>query len=139
MLVGWLVAGPVAAEPLPIVERAARYLWEGNRFNADGASWCADFAVHVLGEDLPVAPSRSAKALYNAFAKAGRLTNEPQPGDLIFFWRESPSSWKGHVGIVAAVDADTIATIEGNVTGRVTQRFYRRRAVPQLLGYGRVN
>ena len=123
-----------AEEPLHIAQAA---VGSGNVFNEDGANWCADAVVAWLGDRLPVAPSRSAKQLYNRFKAAGRLTDVPRPGDVVFFWRESPASWKGHVGVVESVTAVTMTTIEGNVGDKVVRRRYARNAVPQLLGYGR--
>ena len=117
---------------------ARTYVGAGNEFNTDGANWCADFVVKVLGADLPVPPSRSARALFNAMYVAGLITDDPQPGDLVFFWRDSPSSWKGHVGLVEKVTPQFIATIEGNVGGKVVRQKYVRGAVPRLLGYGAV-
>lgn len=142
-VVGGLLAlvlgmGSASAESLTIAARAAQHVGAGNRFNQDGQSWCADFAIAMAGAQLPVAPSRSAKQLFNRFKAAGRITADPVPGDLIFFWRESPTSWKGHVGIVESVTTTTITTIEGNVSDRVTRRTYPRQAVPRLLGFGTV-
>lgn len=129
-----MVCPPVAFGATPL----AQYVGQGNTFNTDGANWCADFAVHVTGDALPVEPSRSAKQLYTRFKAAGLLTTTPQPGDLVFWWRESPTSWKGHVGIVESVTADTITTVEGNVSNRVQRRTYPRQGMPKLLGFGKV-
>jgi hypothetical protein len=91
----------------------------------------------------------SARAMWNATHEVERVES-PQPGDLIFFWRESPSSWMGHVGIVEEVvqkfpGVDTrsfsiIRTIEGN-KGKFpakVARYEYTTPVPQLIGYARI-
>lgn len=134
-----IIAAQVAfGEERDPVKVAKLYVNYDNVFNDDGANWCADFVVAVFGDTLPVPPSRSARALWNAIKAASLTTNDPQPGDLIFFWRESPSSWKGHVGLVERVSASHVWTIEGNVGGKVVQRMYNRNAIPKLLGFGAV-
>lgn len=137
LLVGSLLVNLVIV-PLVSAASLSSYVGQPNRFNTDGAAWCADFAVHVTGDALPIKPSRSAKQLYTRFKAAGLLTKNPQPGDLVFFWRESPTSWKGHVGVVESVTSDTLTTVEGNVSNRVQRRTYPRHAIPRLLGFGKV-
>ena len=90
----------------------------------------------MAARDLPVSPTRSARALYNRFKHAGRLTTEPQPGDLVFWWRNSPNSWTGHVGFIRTVTDTEIVTIEGNVNNRVVERRYPRHNISRLLGFG---
>lgn len=102
------------------------------------ASWCAGFVSWVLreaGVDIPY--KLSARQFWNM---ARNRVTTPQPGDIICFWRESPSSWKGHVGIVYKVGDGWITTIEGNVgafPAKVKRITYY--GVPKnLLGYVRV-
>jgi CHAP domain-containing protein len=53
-------------------------------------------------------------------SRTGRLTNDPQPGDLILFGGR-------HVGIVESVNADgTLTTIEGNSSDGVHRRQHSR-------------
>ena len=133
----FLDQGYLLAQPTPL-ERAKATIGHTNHFNHDGANWCADYVVTMAGERLPVSPSRSAKQLYQRFKAAGLVVSQPQPGDLVFFWRESPQSWKGHTGIVEAVSSTTLTTIEGNVGRIVQRRTYARHAIPRLLGFGRL-
>jgi len=117
---------------------ALQQVGSGNKFNEDGSNWCADFVVFVYKEKLPVEPSRSARALWNNFRKAGLTTENPKPGDIIFFWRESPNSWKGHTGLVKEITGTHIVTVEGNVKGKVTIRTYKLGEIPKLLGFGKI-
>jgi hypothetical protein len=49
--------------------------------------------------------------------KAGRTTQQPQPGDLV--------AWDEHIGIVESVQPDgSIATVEGNSSDKVSRRTY---------------
>jgi hypothetical protein len=50
----------------------------------------------------------------------------PEPGDIVVFWRESPQSWKGHVGIFTGISFDKngfivlVATRETEFRSQVT-------------------
>lgn len=119
------------------LDLALDYVGSSNKFNKDGLSWCADFIVFVYKDKLPVESSRSAKSLWKNFQEAGLTTENPQPGDLIFFWRDSPKSWKGHVGTVKKVTPTEIITVEGNIKNKVVIRTYNRHHIPRLLGFAK--
>ena len=57
---------------------------------------------------------------------------KPQLGDIAVFWRESPSSWKGHVGIFIARDGNIIYTLGGNQENQISIVGY---PIDQLLGF----
>jgi len=106
----------------------------------DDQPWCASFVSYCLNEagitelGYPVA----AKVIWNKGRKAGWQVNEPQVGDLICFWRESPHSWQGHVGIVKEVKSSEILTIEANLgdfPSLVKVNAYSKTDIPRLLGY----
>ncbi len=98
-----------------------------------GGEWCAAFsgycyrrAAEIRSHPWPSwtlrsdKPELGAKALTKAMGKVGRMFTDPskaRPGDLVCWHRRTgPVSWKGHVGIVIAVDSDgIIETCEGNV------------------------
>lgn len=137
-----------------VVDRAAGYIGQGEvggdnkgQFvrrvlnGEEGMSWCAAFVSTVLKEEGKQYPyMRGAKKMFQIFKAQGKVVQTPEPGDLIFFWREKKSSWKGHVGIVEAVTPTTIHTIEGNVgkyPAKVKRLSYPRKDVPKLLGYAR--
>lgn len=119
------------------LDLALQYVGSENRFNKDDQNWCADFVVFVYKDKLPVQASRSARTLWKNFQKSGLATKDPGPGDLVFFWRETPNSWKGHTGLVKEVTDTHIVTVEGNVKGKVVVRTYKRDKIPRLLGYGK--
>jgi len=62
---------------------------------------------------------------------APRTLADPRPGDVVYF-RHS------HVGIVVAVRATALTTIEGNASDAVRQRVYSGwRSIADIDGFGR--
>jgi uncharacterized protein (TIGR02594 family) len=57
---------------------------------------------------------------------------KPTIGDVVVFWRESPTGWKGHVGLFIAQDFNIIYTLGGNQSNALSISAYPR---DQLLGY----
>lgn len=103
-------------------------------------SWCAGFVSWVLeqAEFKELDYSLSAKAIFNQAKAKNMLTANPQPGDLVVFWRESPHSWKGHIGIVSDLTSTQIVAIEGNrgeFPAIVKEVTYPKSHIPKLLGF----
>lgn len=80
------------------------------------------------------------------YQKNGRLFDDPQPGDQIFFYR-SDKSGISHTGLVRAVDSTYVYTVEGNTSsasgvvangGCVREKKYKLN-YNRLAGYGRPN
>jgi len=107
------------------------------------ASWCAGFVSYILSKAnvVDLGYKLSAKAIWNEARELGWTVEVPQAGDLIVFWRESPNSWKGHIGIVEKVDDDYVYTIEGNkgkYPAKVKRFKYNINDVSKLIGYIRL-
>jgi hypothetical protein len=113
------------------------------------ANWCSAFvcwcylqAANKLQIKMPFRYTLSARNLFNQF-KAGRglcLVEIPEPGDLMFLWRESPDSWMGHVAMIEKRDDALNYVVEGNI-GRfpsMVKRSYYPLNPTNLLGFGRV-
>lgn len=112
-------------------------------------NWCAAFVCWCFAQHPEPAPFRftlGARGLRNTFRRRGWLI-EPSaehpllPGDLVFWWRDQPSSWKGHIGLVHHVADGILYTVEGNKGGfpapvRVFDYVLAR--MERLLGFGRV-
>ena len=96
-----------------------------------GVAWCAVFVawcfVQAYGKDAalkllcqPTKPANNAgagcKYARNYFKNKGQLHDDPQPGDVIFFYSSDKSSIQ-HTGIVYKVDSSKVYTIEGNTSG----------------------
>lgn len=123
-----------------LVNTAARYLGmnelqvenaTGSRL-ADGL-WCAGFVRETLkqtyGNNLPAwyknCNTNSCSEVLNAArqnGKAFRDGNSAQPGDLIVF--NTSRGQARHIGIVAKIENGKVYTIEGNSSGKVSQRVY---------------
>lgn len=126
----------------------ARDLHAAGYYNGDkcGFAWCdvfvdwcffqlcggdADKAQEMQSQSGPYGAGCGFSAQY--YKKAGQYFSDPQPGDQIFFGSGSTYT---HTGIVEAVDADTVTTIEGNTSNQVARLTYKR-TDSSILGYGR--
>lgn len=112
--------------------------------NMQNQPWCGMFTLWVFdkcfGVDKALAmlcspkptgiPLCSAGAGY--FKSAGRWSNKPSLGAIVFFF---VSGGINHEGIVTAIDGDTITTVEGNSSDMVSRRTYKIGS-PQIAGYG---
>lgn len=110
----------------------ARDLADAGFFNGSkqGYAWCAVFvtwviwqlcgkdkdkAMEILCQTGPYGASCTSAVQY--YKQAGRFfTDNPQPGDQIFFWNSSKTA-PGHTGIVVDVDEQYVYTVEGNTSG----------------------
>ena len=100
----------------------------------DETSWCSVFIAYCAKELNQKYP-KSATA--RSWLDLGVKVSDPVPGDLVIFWRESPNSWKGHVGIFIGYDSNTneIITLGGNQDDMVKIKKY---SANQVLGYRRI-
>lgn len=107
-------------------------------------SWCVHQAAEDRGHPAPFDYSGGARNILDQLHARGMKLpggEDPQPGDVVVWWRESPSSWKGHIGIVTDVASGMIWTIEGNRGGfpaPVRQFSYVLERERRLLGFGRL-
>jgi uncharacterized protein (TIGR02594 family) len=125
------IAGP---EQNPSIERYAR---EGGSFewqNDDLTPWCSIF-VNWCAKQAGLKGSGRANA--RSWLLAGQPVSDPQPGDIVVFWRESPDSWKGHVGFFFgfAHNGKRVFCLGGNQGNQVSISAYD---VQQVLGYRRL-
>ena len=113
----------------------------------NGYAWCDVFydwlMVQAFGPELAkemlCQPADSAgagcsfSALY--YRQAGQFFDrDPQPGDQIFFTYQTGEV--SHTGIVNAVGATNLVTIEGNSSDGVNMRTYQK-SDRSIYGYGR--
>lgn len=98
----------------------------------DETSWCAAFTnVMLKRANKPYLNTLNARSLLSI----GVEVKTPQLGDIVIFWRESLSSWKGHVGIYVSEDETSINVLGGNQGNKVCVAPYFKRRV---LGFRRV-
>lgn len=103
-------------------------------------AWCAGFVSWTLqrsGKDKPYL--LSARSYWTTYKS--KRTKSPRPGDVIVFYRGTPGSGQGHVGIIEKIKGKQIFTIQGNVgpyPARVKRIVYNIDHIPHLLGFVRV-
>lgn len=99
----------------------------------DETAWCSIFANWcALKADL----ERSKKLNARSWLEVGTEVETPQTGDIVIYWRSSPHSWKGHVGIFINKIGSNIYTLGGNQKNSVCIQPYSE---SQLLGYRRLD
>lgn len=108
---------PGAAHNQRIVEyaREAGFAW----IDDDETPWCSIF-INWCAKKAGLQQSKRATA--RSWLTVGTPVDRPEPGDIVVFWRESPHSWKGHVGIFLGYshDATRIYCLGGNQGNQVS-------------------
>jgi uncharacterized protein (TIGR02594 family) len=105
---------------------------KGANIQDDETAWCSAFANWVLAEGGSIG---SGKLNARSWLNVGEAVTEPKLGDIAVFWRETPVSWKGHVGFVIRVEGDYVWVLGGNQGNEVKIQAYNTN---QLLGYRRI-
>lgn len=100
----------------------------------DEIAWCSTFVNWVA---MKAGLQYTGKANARSWLNVGTKVTTPEPGDVVVFWRESPQSWKGHVGIFLGVSTDKkrVYCIGGNQGNRVSVSAYR---LENVLSYQRL-
>jgi uncharacterized protein (TIGR02594 family) len=95
----------------------------------DETAWCAAFANWVLRE---LGYLYTGKLNARSFLELPGTVLEPKLGDIVIFWRDSPESWKGHVGFFINQDENFVYCLGGNQGNQLNIKPYDRNRV---LGY----
>jgi len=99
----------------------------------DSTAWCAAF----VGWCLEMAGIKSSRKLNaRSYLTIGKRVTKPQEGDIVVFWRDSKTSWKGHVGFYAGETDTAIKVLGGNQSNMVQISEYPKY---RLLEYRRVD
>ncbi|GAA2712049.1 CHAP domain-containing protein [Actinoplanes palleronii] len=95
-------------------------------------AWCADFARWVWGQAGANTAGLTAGAIsFQGYGTkrgtwhAGASLTGVQAGDVLG-WRFGGGTADDHVGVVVAVGADSVTTVDGNYQNRITTRTIRR-------------
>jgi len=101
---------------------------------SDEIPWCSNFVNWVAWK---AGLQYSGKPNARSWLNIGRKITNPEPGDVVVFWRESPQSWKGHVGIFLGVSPNKkrVYCLGGNQGNRVSVSAYR---INTVLSYQRL-
>ena len=100
----------------------------------DNTAWCGAFLMWCAwqsGFEFPV-DNLTARA----WLDVGTETECPLVGDIVVFWRESVTSWKGHVGLFVNARGSNIYVLGGNQDDSVSIKPYPKK---QLLGFRRLS
>lgn len=93
------VSGPEHNPTIVKYAKEAGFDW----VNDDETAWCSIFVSWVA---LKAGLKRSKLANARSWMDVGTPTSDPEPGDVVVFWRESPESWLGHVGFFMGFSKD---------------------------------
>mgnify|MGYP000324283663 CR=1 FL=1 len=89
----------------------------------DETPWCAAFVGWCLKSvDIPHLNEVAARK----YEKYSNETKEPKVGDIVVIWRQSSTSWKGHVGFLHSMDETHVSILGGNQGNVVSIRKYPR-------------
>ena len=105
-----------------------------SKIKTDEDAWCSVFVGYCAKK---AGFNYKIKPLAKSWLEVGKKVQEPQPGDVVIFWREDPSSWKGHVSIFIGKDTETneIICLGGNQDDQVC---FRRYSAASVVGYRRL-
>ncbi|CAL2077752.1 conserved protein of unknown function [Tenacibaculum sp. 190524A02b] len=98
----------------------------------DETAWCSAFANWVA---KTAGMQFTGKLNARSWLKVGREVTSPQMGDVVVLWRESPNSWKGHVGFFIRKTNRHIYILGGNQRNSVCIIAY---PINRLLQYRRL-
>ncbi|AXT52653.1 TIGR02594 family protein [Aquimarina sp. BL5] len=92
----------------------------------DETAWCSAFANWVAKK---TGYSYSGKLNARSWLNVGKSTNTPSVGDVVVLWRESPNSWKGHVGFFIKETRGFVYVLGGNQNNKVCISAYPKNRV----------
>lgn len=87
----------------------------------DETAWCSAFVNWVA---IECGLEFSGKLTARSWLNIGWPVYDPEPGDLVIYWRESINSWKGHVGFFCREYKGWIYTLGGNQNNQVNIKAY---------------
>lgn len=98
----------------------------------DETAWCSAFANWVAKKE---GFDYSKKLNARSWLKVGKKVETPELGDVVVLWRNSKTSWQGHVGFFIRETAGFIYILGGNQNNQVKISAYPKN---RLLEYRRL-
>ncbi|CAL2080341.1 TIGR02594 family protein [Tenacibaculum sp. 190524A02b] len=95
----------------------------------DETAWCSAFAGWVAQQ---AGYEYSNQLTARSWLQVGTTTHQPNQGDVVVLWRESPNSWKGHVGFLVKETNRYVYLLGGNQGNSVCVKAYPKNRV---IGY----
>jgi len=111
--------------------REAGFSW----VNDDETPWCSIFMNWVA---LKAGLERSKQANARSWLQVGRnVDTTPRPGDIVVFWRNSPTAREGHVGLFFGFskDGEKVYCLGGNQGNQVSIAAF---SAGTVLGFRRL-
>ncbi|MEM9680608.1 MAG: TIGR02594 family protein [Bacteroidota bacterium] len=99
----------------------------------DETAWCSAFANWVAKTS---GYEYSGKLNARSWLSVGESVVNPEVGDIVVFWRESPESWKGHVAFFIKATRGYVYVLGGNQGNKVCIKAYPKNRV---LDYKKLN
>ena len=102
----------------------------------DETAWCSAFANWVAKS---AGFEYSGKLNARSWLSIGESTETPDWGDVVILWRESPESWKGHVGFYVKETKRYVYVLGGNQRNSVCIKAYPKNRIldfKKLKRYG---
>jgi uncharacterized protein (TIGR02594 family) len=99
----------------------------------DETAWCSaclNYFCKKLGYE------RSGKLDARSWLRMPIHVLKPTLGDIVVLWRDSPTSWKGHVGLFISQRANVIYVLGGNQGNQISIMPY---STSRVLGYRQVH
>ena len=87
----------------------------------DETAWCSAFVNWVAKTS---GYEYSGKLHARSWLSVGESTKYPDWGDIVVLWRESPKSWKGHVGFYIKETERLVYVLGGNQRNTVCIKAY---------------
>lgn len=98
----------------------------------DETAWCSAFVNWVAKTaNYPY----SGKLTARSWLSIGTSVSTPKQGDIVVLWRESPNSWKGHVGFFIKQTKRFVYLLGGNQRNKVCIMAYPKN---RILDYKRL-
>lgn len=105
----------------------------GNKdFRSDEIAWCSVF-LSVCAKNAGLNHTNSPLA--RSWLNIGEAVEQPEPGDIVVFWREQIDSYLGHVAIWLGETEEGTVCLGGNQDDSVCIRVYDPK---MILGYRRL-
>lgn len=92
----------------------------------DETAWCSAFVNWVSKTENYI---YSGKLNARSWLTIGESTALPVQGDVVVLWRESPDSWKGHVGFFVKQTKRYVYILGGNQNNKVSIKAYPKNRV----------
>lgn len=102
--------------------------WAGDlgiAYDGDDVPWCGLFVGHCISSTLDTEPVPTRLLSARAWGRFG-IPTLPTAGAVMVFWRESPTSGKGHVGFYAGEDDKAFRILGGNQSDSVSLAWVRK-------------